>query len=335
MKLATVLLPSLCHIAVAENSDFEYYDQQPDYFYKDYQNYEDYNQWTNEIADNQSGPSFGPAGRSLGVGTLDFESDNQVRPFNPTTRNLNSMTQVMPPGFDPQLRRLGQTWRILAHLAPGIQASVKPNRKRKNNQHKMFLKNHGCYCYVSEDEEKIVGPRNGYNGPPLDELDALCMTLYKAQKCLSQEMDQDRFGSKCQIERNYPFILEDQENDDNGNPLLSDEELIKCYPKKVLNGGMGFNRWAKRPKNKCRMSICELEREFAIRVKNLWNSGYRSDNLDIVGMDDQQYAGKCVNLKKNVNIDAECCGEGMNRRPFDTVNKMCCADQSLAPVGSC
>ena len=140
MKLATVLLPSLCHIAVAENSDYEYYDQQPDYFYKDYQNYEDYNQWTNEVADNQSGPSFGPAGRSLGVGTLDFESDNQVRPFNPMTRN--SMTQVMPPGFDPQMRKLSQTWRILAHLAPGIQASSKPNRVKKNNQQKMFPKNH-------------------------------------------------------------------------------------------------------------------------------------------------------------------------------------------------
>lgn len=324
MKLVTLLCSYLttCNLVHAEEkaSDYDYNDTEPDYFYSDYDS-EDYDQWTNEDgpgSDEDHPLAFGPAGRSLGIGTLDFDS----------LGNLGF------PGFNPHLRKLKQTWKILAHIAPGIQSST-PKRQKRQNQHKYFLKNYGCYCFVTRDGSKIVAPRNGYNGPPKDELDALCMTLFKAQKCLSAEQTENEQGDQCRIDRNYAFTLRDQEFDTDGNPLLSDEEMISCLPKKLKPHQI--KKWSKRPKNICKKTICEVEKEFAIRVKNLWESGFRQTNPDIIGMNDREYVNQCVNIeKRSLNEDsADCCGKGMDRRSYNPVNKMCCADESLAPVGSC
>lgn len=312
MKLVSLLI-SLPYLKTAVSTNSSNLEDDPEYYYE---NYDDYGQWTEEESSMENNPM--QMGRSLGIGSLDFESDN---PFG----GLGGSLDMGPGSLDA--RKLSQTWKILAHIAPNIQAGFVPKREKKNN-HKLFIKNHGCYCHTSKD--RIVGPRNGYSGEPLDELDALCLALYKAQKCMTMEVE-SKSGEECSVKRGYPFTL----NHEDG---LSPDEMIDCYPKRIAKeDSEAKDLWVSKRKNGCRHHVCSLEKEFAIRVKQLYDSGYRQADTSIVNLKNNKYVSKCSNVLRKFDDDMTvgCCGNGISRRPFDVVNKQCCPDERLAPVGSC
>lgn len=207
-------------------------------------------------------------------------------------------------------RRLAQTWDFIEHIMPNSQQLIDDNIFRK-----VFIRNHGCYCFSSETQ--LARPRNGYNGQPLDELDALCHELFRAQKCLKKE-------ENCDLDRGYPFLLEKDDND---------ESTVICGASKGKSQKQ-IDNWKKNQNNQCKLQNCQLEKEFAIKVKALIDGGYRQTDESIVNIKDKNYDAICpppVNPKPR---EFECCGNGINRKPFDFISKQCCEDK-VVTTGSC
>lgn len=203
-------------------------------------------------------------------------------------------------------RKLLQTWNMLYHIEPSFQRE--PDARR-------FLLKHGCYCHAMG--ASAVGSRNGYHGPPLDELDALCRDLWRSQKCMNHE-ESDADNENCPIDAGYPW---DDVLGDNGEP-------------EVACGRSENDRWMKRDENQCDIKVCELEKEFAFKVKDLIASGYVK-NPQFHTIQDGEYEAFCPSSEfPEARDEYACCGEGLSRRPFDSVSKQCCADR-ITEIGSC
>lgn len=195
-------------------------------------------------------------------------------------------------------KKLSQTSEMLAHILPG---------SFKDGKQTIFR--HGCYCFSRPGG--LVGSRNGYHGAPLDELDALCRDLYRAQKCLPADI------ADCSADQSYPFT---KNNDD----------TVTCGPDPVQ-----FPKWAGRESNACKLKTCELELEFAQAVNALVDSGYVAQP-DISYIKDSDYEAYCPAVATGIPPpELECCGNGINRKPFNSVTTECCPAGNIAALGSC
>ena len=204
-------------------------------------------------------------------------------------------------------RKLNQIWNMLYHIEPSFNSE--PDSRQ-------FILKHGCYCHASGASP--VGSRNGYHGAPLDELDALCRDLWRSQKCLNHE-ESDADDEKCPTTVAYAF----EKNGDKDN----NDASIAC-------GRASSDRWMNKDEHQCDIKLCELEKEFAYKVKELIASGFQRDP-SISKIADAEYEQFCPNngfAEQRENF--ACCGEGIGRKPFDPVTKQCCADR-ITEVGSC
>jgi len=195
-------------------------------------------------------------------------------------------------------KKLQQTSEMLAHILPG---------SKKDGKQIIFR--HGCYCFSRPGG--LVGPRNGYHGAPLDELDALCRDLYRSQKCLPADIDD------CTPDQAYPYTL-------------NADESVTCGPDPVT-----APKWASREANACKLKTCQLELEFAEAVNALVDSGYVADpNFSYIR--DADYDAFCPSVATGIPPpELECCGEGIKRKPFNGVTNECCPSGIIATPGSC
>jgi len=234
------------------------------------------------------------------VGDNSFDADTPQAEF------------LLPPAFMlDNLRSLKQTWDFVNHIMPNLdshsdQLFMKPN---------VFIKNHGCYCFSSDT--KLAAPRNGYSGPALDELDELCLKLYRAQKCLHLEESTEE--KECVLDRKYPY------------EKVSNNEVVCGKPNLT---GKKLDKWT--AKNQCAIKNCELEYEFALAVKDLIEvQKYQQTNKKISNISNGRYNSMCVQPRSSSKVDDfQCCGNGISRRPFDYENKKCC-NEVVSPWGEC
>lgn len=71
---------------------------------------------------------------------------------------------------------------------------------------------YGCYCFPGKSED-IPGnagmnnskPRNGYRGPPVDEIDRLCMQLWQAEQCMEKDWQNNGYDKCNMSERKNSF----------------------------------------------------------------------------------------------------------------------------------
>lgn len=194
-------------------------------------------------------------------------------------------------------KKLQQTNLMLAHILPGAKQDAKD-----------IVFRHGCYCFSRPGG--LVGPRNGYHGAPLDELDALCRDLYRSQKCLPADI------AGCHADQAYPFTKHAGGS-------------VSCGPDPITSP-----KWASRPNNACKLQTCELELEFANAVNALVDSGYVADPA-VSYIKDADYDAACPAIATGIPPPAlECCGNGIGRKPFNGVTNQCCNDLIVTP-GSC
>jgi len=207
------------------------------------------------------------------------------------------------PGPDPKF--LWQTYEMLMVIAPELED---PNTWAFETR-KMLLK-YGCYCFPGSFESSK--PRHGYGGPGLDELDNACRDLYRSQKCIVEDFANN--NEECDPEVVYRWF------NDNGQVVCGDEN---------------DPAYATDPLNSCAMQNCNVEREFAFRVKTITQGSWVS-NPDIYDLQDSNYSNFCpaTSSSGSGTKTTACCGAGLSRKPFNSVVAQCCNNQ-VESFGSC
>lgn len=183
-----------------------------------------------------------------------------------------------------------------------------------------LIKDYGCYCYP--DGQKTVGSKFNYHGPALDEVDELCRNLFFKQKCFPIDSANDVYGgNNCETDNRFRWYIDDNTN----MPVCGDKVDVNYYNRKP-----------------CKMNNCELEREFVIKIAELYENGYDT-NSAFKRMDDATYQSICPSSNgtpSGKSRDLQCCGTGTSRRTYDSVIKQCCQDQSgtetmVKIIGNC
>lgn len=177
---------------------------------------------------------------------------------------------------------------------------------------KVLLRGYGCYCYPQNNN--YVGPANGFNGEPVDELDRLCKQLYRAQRCLEIDSNNGEYPKICTVDQAYAY------HQDNSGDIICGEE----------------NAPVKQDTRKeCKIDMCNLEKDFVAKVSDLFNSGY-SKNGAFDDMSETDYENTCTRLINAGGSPTElaCCGTGIDRRTFNGLVNQCCNDQ-VSSLGSC
>ena len=240
-----------------------------------------------------------------------------------TTARLAPPDEQGPNGYNgPSLAELGAGRHM--YQAYSMLMAVVPEFEGSRGTARDFIIKHGCYCFPGGQsyDPKIVGPRYGYHGPALDELDQLCKDLWRAQTCLNKELE-------CTIDDyTYPFQIIPNPIDPTATPT------IECGP-----GNENQESWSTRPQKACTRNVCELEKEFALRVAGLVSSGYQLTE-SVSNILDQRYWKYCPtgvyeNELPRAGKVRTCCGEGMDRRLFNPFVYECCDDERVRGVGQC
>ena len=180
----------------------------------------------------------------------------------------------------------------------------------------LYFMQYGCYCH--QQATKLATSKFGYHGPALDELDELCRKSYRAQKCLENESEGE-FDTSDSTSTKYPWYLNSTTNE------------IVCNNEK-------FPNWADKQSNQFRVKNCEIEKEFVLEVIDLIeNQGYEK-NSAFHKMRNKKYRKVCRSdefVRTGIlNLNDECCGVGLSRKPYDTVSSQCC-DDKIVSLGSC
>ena len=220
-------------------------------------------------------------------------------------------------------RTLAQAKSMLVALRPDLNTGHKTQHRARD-----ILFRHGCYCYSMGSGN--VGPRHNYHGPALDKLDELCRDLYRAQRCLKYEMESSSSSNSnsnnsvsCNLSIGYPFY----KNQNTG-------EII-CNHQTNPN-------WNQKPENQCRYKNCQLEKEFIEKVEALLSStpmNRHERNIinpiyaDISDNDYGKYCPAETYSGNNKGLEA-CCGIGIERKPYDAVNRSCCSEK-VVDLGNC
>lgn len=194
-------------------------------------------------------------------------------------------------------RKLKQASLMLAHILPSSYSDARNGLFR-----------HGCYCFRRAGG--MIGSKNGYNGAPLDALDSLCRDLFRSEKCLQADIE------NCDNDRAFPYT----ENDDGSVTCGQD---LSQWP-----------NWLDNEANQCKLKLCQLELEFATTLKQMIADGFVADP-SISNINNKDYDTMCPPpTPGNPPPELECCGSGINRRPFNAVHQQCCSNE-IVSFGSC
>jgi len=176
---------------------------------------------------------------------------------------------------------------------------------------KNLLRNYGCFCYPQG--QNFVGPTNGFNGEPVDELDRLCKQLFRAQRCLQIDSDNGEYPKECNNDQAYAFHLS------NGDVVCGEENASN---KQTV-------------RKDCKIDMCELEKDFVTKVSDLFNNGYVK-NAAFENMSQNDYEATCARNSAGGGTQSElaCCGAGIERRTYNSVVATCCNNE-VSSLGSC
>lgn len=177
-----------------------------------------------------------------------------------------------------------------------------------------LLKNYGCYCYAGGS--KIVGSRFNYHGPAIDPVDDLCRQMFFKQKCFPLDAAEGMYdGNQCEGDNKFRWYLDDD------NELVCGDRTDLTY-------------YSRRP---CKMQNCELEKNFVESVVELWFDPTYVQDKNFRNMEDGEYNAACTVPGGNGGSPHElkCCGEGIDRRTYNTMMKECCWDGSVKFIGNC
>merc|ERR1712048_518470 len=160
------------------------------------------------------------------------------------------------------------------------------------------LLNYGCNCYPKN--RMPVGAGNhfrnpGFNGIPIDDLDAACETLSKRYRCTQHD-----FEDNCPYSTRYNHSWRQSEN------------------RVVCNKG-----------TPCQRRLCEMDKSFANEL--LYVLGGKSPTQYVINENRRNRnawskVGKCVALS-TPNPNLQCCGPEEERSPFNFNTQKCCDDE--------
>lgn len=202
----------------------------------------------------------------------------------------------------PGLRNLAMARSMLSEILTGRTK----NGEDPYNLANSLIKNYGCFCYP--EGQKTVGSRFNFHGAAVDEVDELCRNLFFKNKCFPIDSDNGFYdGINCEVDNRFRWYMDDATN----LPVCGDRQDVNYYNRKP-----------------CKMNNCELEREFVIKVAELYENGYQA-NPAYKKMSDADYQAACpatVGTPSGKARDLQCCGTGTSRRTYDSVIKECCVD---------
>lgn len=164
------------------------------------------------------------------------------------------------------------------------------------------LQNYACHCFPGNN--RVAGGA----GPAQDGIDSLCKKLARCHKCISADYGISSFSAEWDADiGKYRWAA-----DANGDLSCANND------------------------DQYKTDLCQCDAAFATALGAQWNdadwdnsmwgnrknAGYTLD-----------YDNTCVGMAGPESTD--CCGTYPNRMPFQTVSHECCADQSVATIGSC
>lgn len=211
-------------------------------------------------------------------------------------------------------RNLYNSYSMLEHVLPnnfGISIS--------NHDAMMYMRRYGCYCFPVNTG--TVGPRFSYHGEPLDELDSKCRDFYRAQTCLTTEFETDH-SYTCDPSTVFPYYIDT----DNSNEIVCGHwSKDTPYVYSSIN------------EENCAMQKCELEKLFVFEVAQLIADGFQ-DNDSIRKIDDVDYQSFCPSIGRSGSngnqVEHQCCGNGIQRKKFNSLVSQCCND-NIQALGNC
>lgn len=177
------------------------------------------------------------------------------------------------------------------------------------------VQNYGCYCFIdAQFGAPAIGGLEGNKGEPVDEMDKLCLNLYRCHRCI---YDFDHPNQGCSVESKYKSYFDDPTG-----------EFI-CLKKQT----------------DCQRAQCECDRDFVYKMADLW-----TNNRDVTWNFDKYYwknhrknkkptfayKTTCVSKGNAISNSADaCCGLPGEKKPFNSANAECCFDGRLAAIGTC
>jgi len=210
-------------------------------------------------------------------------------------------------------RNLATARDMLTVLFENDNRFVEEGRQTANWVSKTLIKDYGCFCYSGG--QKIVGSKFNYHGPGVDEVDNLCRELFFKQKCFALDTANGYYDqSVCETDNRFRWYMDDD------NELQCGDRTDPSY-------------YTRRP---CKMNNCELEKAFVLKVAELYLSGSYVQNKDWKFMSDDDYKNSCqANGNGGKSAELKCCGNGIERRTYNTLMKECCEDGSVKIIGNC
>lgn len=210
--------------------------------------------------------------------------------------------------------------------------------------------NYGCYCFIREDTTipvaervpELAGPLPGFGGQPVDELDKLCRDLYLYQKCIQIDNLNDRYNSPCELNDAYVYITES----------ATGTGEVACTEEDYKPDTWDFTN-SRQNVADCTVDLCRGDTSFAKKVVDLYNSGtFRRTPSYFSMVQKGTYESTCQKHSgtsgstggssgsgssstssggSSVESHTECCGIGLDRRPFASGHRECCAEDTDAP----
>ena len=199
-----------------------------------------------------------------------------------------------------------------------------------NNQINQILKDYGCFCYVGG--QKTTGNlHNIYNSAkPVDQLDQICHDLFKAKQCLDidyRHLQEANSTQACDADSGYKWYTKNIDN----------RVEIVCG-----------NRENHDRMSACKRSLCEMEREFVYKIKDLLiEQNYQKDPR-FYRMSEEDYHQTCMRSVTSDKYSEDpllqlgkelaqisCCGAGLNRRSYNGLSRDCCPDGQIKNIGLC
>jgi len=291
-----------------------------------------------------------------------------ILPFFTLSKAQETTEQTEIP--EPMMgRNLAMTRDMLTAVFENDNRFITEGKLTPNKISKSLIKDYGCFCYAGGS--KIVGSKFNYHGPGLDKVDNLCRELFFKQKCFAIDTENGVYETSvvpedrnCQADNKFRWFIDDN------NQLQCGDKIDSSY-------------YARRP---CKMNNCELEKDFVLKVAELYLSGNYDQNKEWKFMSDEEYKNSCQanaimahitsgnnNNNNNKNSDGanspwlnangavewseksqfnilknqlfnffeepvvelNCCGNGAQRKTYNTMMKECCDDGSVKFIDSC
>jgi len=159
------------------------------------------------------------------------------------------------------------------------------------------IQNYGCHCFPGNT--RVPGGK----GPAVDDMDSLCRDLSRCRSCVAMNnpghVDADQGKYKYSVTGS---TIDCSMNNDNG-----------------------------------KLEQCECDKNFAIQLGNIWDdASFNTFYWMAKNNNDPQFdaPNTCVSGGA-AGVQDACCGSVPNWRPYNSAMYECCANGSLASVGSC